>query len=262
MQQRRKEFPHADATTRFSTRVANYVRFRPGYPPALAQLLAREAALTPNSVIADIGSGTGLLSSAFLDAGHTVIGIEPNREMREAGDALLAKYPRFESREGNAEATTLPDHSIDLAIAGQAFHWFDVPKARQEWVRIFKPGAIAALIWNERHIETPFMQDVEAVINIYAAEMDGDGRIREAGRSRIPAFFGPSTYRLDEFPNAQQFGWEGLLGRIVSCSFLPDEGHRDYDRMSKDLKRVFESHQRSGEVRFDYQTKAWWGRLE
>lgn len=256
-----KEFPFADATTRFSNRVANYVRFRPGYPPAVAQLLAGEAALTSDSLIADIGSGTGLLSRTFLDAGYTVIGIEPNREMREAGDTLLAEYPRFQSRDGQAEVTTLPGHSVDLAVAGQAFHWFDVPKARAEWVRILKPGAIAALIWNERHIESAFMRDTEALIDIYAAEMDGDGAIREAGRSRIPSFFAPSICHLAEFPNSQQFGWEGLLGRIASCSFLPNEGHPDFERMTADLHQIFERHQRGGKVTFDYLTRVYRGRL-
>lgn len=250
-----------DATTRFNKRVNNYVRFRPGYPAALVELLVREAGLTADSVIADIGSGTGLLSRPFLEAGFTVIGVEPNREMREAGDALLAPYPRFRSIDGKAEATTLPDNSVALAIAGQAFHWFDVGKTRHEWTRILQSGGIAALIWNERFVESSFMREVEAVIDTYAAEMDKDGSIREAGRSRIPSFFAPSTFRLDQFPNAQIFGPEGLLGRVASCSYIPGEGDPQYEEMASDLTRVFERYQRAGQVTFEYQTKVFWGRL-
>ena len=251
----------ANSTTRFSSRVANYVRFRPGYPPALVELLAREAGLTPAAAIADIGSGTGLLAKVFLEAGYSVTGVEPNREMRQAGDQLLSAFPAFRSVEGAAEATNLPGDTFRLAVAGQALHWFDVPSARAEWVRILQPGGVAALIWNERYVETPFMRDVEALIDHYAAEMDSDGSIREAGRSRIPAFFAPSAFRLDEFPNSQRFGLEGLTGRIASCSFLPNAGDPRYDQMSRDLEAIFHRYENSGEVRFDYRTKVFHGRL-
>src|SRR5438552_740760 len=123
-----------DSTSRFSRRVANYVRYRPGYPGAVPELLAREVPLTPDSHIADIGSGTGLLSRAFLDAGFSVTGVEPNADMRGAGDYELADRSRFRSVAGTAEATTLPSSSFDLITAGQAFHWFDPVPTRAEWV--------------------------------------------------------------------------------------------------------------------------------
>src|SRR5947208_2515528 len=112
--------PNENSTTRFSRRVANYSRFRPGYPSGVVELLAKASALSSESVIADIGSGTGLLSAAFLERGYTVVGVEPNREMRQAGDSLLANYPRFHSVDAKAEATSLPDRYIDLIVAGQA----------------------------------------------------------------------------------------------------------------------------------------------
>jgi SAM-dependent methyltransferase len=250
-----------DATTRFSKRVNTYVRFRPGYPPALVDLLAREAALTSESTIADIGAGTGLLSTAFLNAGYSVIGIEPNREMRQAGDTLLTAHPQYRSLDATAEATTLPDHSVDLAVAGQAFHWFQVADARREWARILKPGGIAALIWNERDITSPFMREVEDVVNTYATALDTDGYIREGGRTRIDLFFAPSPHRLDEFPNTQQFGLEGLIGRIASCSYVPDETDPHYPEMSATLTRIFNRYQRDGQVTFDYRTKVYRGTL-
>jgi SAM-dependent methyltransferase len=250
-----------DATTRFSNRVNNYVRFRPGYPPALVELLAREAALTADSTIADIGSGTGLLSTAFLNAGYSVIGVEPNREMRQAGETLLAAFPRHRSLDARAEATTLPDHSIDLAVAGQAFHWFQVEHARREWTRILKPGATAALIWNERHPVSPFMREVENLIDTYATTLDRDGYIREGGRARIDLFFTPSPFRVDEFPNTQQFGLEGLIGRVASCSYVPDESDSHYPEMSSALTRIFNRYQHNGQVTFEYRTKVYWGTL-
>jgi SAM-dependent methyltransferase len=253
---------HNDATTRFSKRVNNYVRFRPGYPPALVDLLAREAGLTSESTIADIGAGTGLLSTVFLNAGYSVIGVEPNREMRQAGDTLLASHPRYRSVGATAETTTLPDHSVDLAVAGQAFHWFQVGDARREWTRILKPGGMAALIWNERHIANPFMREVEDLIDTYATALDKDGSIREGGRSRIELFFAPLPFRFDEFPNTQEFELEGLLGRVASCSYVPDEADPLYSGMSAALARIFNRYQHNGRVKFEYRTRVYRGTLQ
>ena len=114
-----------DPTKRFSNRVENYLKYRPRYPAAIIPLLESECGLTPETLVADVGSGTGFLTELFLKHGNRVLGVEPNAEMRSAGERLLAKYPTFCSVNAMAEATTLADSSIDLIIAGQAFHWFD-----------------------------------------------------------------------------------------------------------------------------------------
>src|SRR6266536_1302519 len=136
----------ADAKQRFSNRVADYARYRPGYPPAVLDLLRSECNLRPGHVIADIGAGTGLLAELFLKNGNRVFGVEPNREMREAGERLLADYPQYTSVDGIAEATTLADASVDIITAGQAFHWFDREKARAEFARILRPSGWVALV--------------------------------------------------------------------------------------------------------------------
>lgn len=251
-----------DSTERFSRRVGNYVRFRPGYPAEIVGLLRREYGLSETSQIADIGSGTGLLSRAFLDAGLSVTGVEPNREMRLAGDLLLAGYPLFRSIDGRAEATTLPGGSIDLITAAQAFHWFDVETTRREWQRILRPDGAVALVWNHRFVESPFMREVESVTDRFASANDPDGAIREAGRSRIAGFFAPSPFRLDEFPNQQRFDFEGLRGRIASSSYLPMEGQPGYEEMSQDLARIFDRWQHGGFVTFEYRTKVFHGKLK
>lgn len=250
-----------DSTKRFSSRVANYVRFRPGYPAAIVELLRREYELADASEVADIGSGTGLLSRDFLDAGLAVTGVEPNREMREAGDALLTGYARFRSVDGTAEASTLGDSSVDLITAAQAFHWFDVDATRREWLRVLRPNGAVALIWNERLVETPFMREVEAITDKFAAAGDPEGKIREAGRGRIGGLFGSSGFRVDEFPNHQMFDFAGLVGRISSSSYLPMAGEPAYEEMSGDLRVVFEKWQEDGLVRFLYRTKVFHGRI-
>jgi SAM-dependent methyltransferase len=242
-----------DPTTRFSSRVENYKRFRPGYPPALIDFLARECGLTAASRIADIGSGTGLLSRPFLDAGFSVVGIEPNCEMREAGEPGAL--------DATAEATTLPDRSVDLIVAGQAFHWFDPARTRAEWVRILRPPGHVALIWNLRSESTPFLREYAAVVDRYAAARDPGGAIREAGSSRIAPFFSPQPCSVAEFPNRQTFDFEGLLGRVVSSSYLPNQGDPDYPALAGELRELFDRHQRAGAIDFEYRTRAWHGRL-
>ena len=250
-----------DETGRFSRRVATYVRYRPGYPREMVDMLGREAGLKSDSTIADIGSGTGLLSRAFLDAGYAVTGVEPNREMREAGNRELAGYARFRVVDGRADETTLPTGSCDLVMAGQAFHWFDSVPTRAEWVRILKPGGVAALIWNERFTESDFMREAEEVVNKYGTAPDADGILREGGRGRIATFFAPAEVRRDEFPNHQVFGVEGLVGRVASCSYTPSEGDPGYEEMAAELEQVFQRHQRDGKVDYQYRTKVFWGRL-
>ena len=109
----------SNSTTRFSDRVAYYIKYRPGYPAKVITLLNREIGLSPATVIADIGSGTGISSELFLKNGNRVFGVEPNQPMREAAESRLAGYDAFISINGTAEATTLPDASVDLVTAGQ-----------------------------------------------------------------------------------------------------------------------------------------------
>src|SRR5437588_5909792 len=114
----------SDPTKRFSDRVENYIKFRPGYPDVVIDLLSEECGLTQSSIIADIGSGTGILSELFLKNGNQVFGVEPNAPMRAAGEKLLERYSKFTSINGSAEATTLFEHGVDFVVAGKAFHSF------------------------------------------------------------------------------------------------------------------------------------------
>jgi SAM-dependent methyltransferase len=222
-------------------------------------VLSRECDLRAGARVADIGSGTGFLARVFLEAGFFVTGVEPNREMRAAGDELLRAYPNFKSVEGTAEATTLESRSYDLVVAGQAFHWFDPARARREWQRILKPGCSGALIWNERSPRTDVMRAIEDVIDRYST--DHDRSIREGGRSRIGDFFAPAQVRTAEFPNHQDFDFDGVKGRVFSCSYIPNEDDPRSAPIVEDLKRVFEKHQNGGLIRFEYRTEVYWAKL-
>ena len=252
--------PVKDATQRFSSRVDNYVRYRPGYPPEVLELLRSECGLTPDSVIADVAFGTGIFTRLLLENGNRVFGVEPNDEMRRAGERLLEGYPGFIRIAAAAEATTLPDHSVDIITAAQAAHWFDREKARREFVRILKPGGWLVLLWNERRTDsTPFLREYEHLLLAYGT----DYRVvrHERTTAEIADFFSPSPFRPSMLEMRQEVDYAGLEGRLLSSSYTPTSDHANYDAMLQELRRIFDAHQIDDRVSLDYNTLVYYGRL-
>ncbi len=236
----------------------NYVKYRPSYPSGVIETLVKECGLTEKSVVADIGSGTGILSESFLKNGNQVFGVEPNREMREAGERLLKRYRNFTSVEGTAEATTLPDHSLDFVTGAQAFHWFDRERARTEFARILIATGWVALIWNDRQTETTsFLREYEDLLQTYGTDYPG-AAINDAA---IAAFFSPQHFTVKLFENRQVFDLDELKGRLRSSSYTPEPGHPNFDPMLNALRDIFNRHQVNGKVSFDYATRMYYGRL-
>ena len=247
-------------TQRFSTRVENYLKYRPGYPPELLDVLRRHCGLTPAWVVADIGSGTGFLAELFLRNGNRVFGIEPNPEMRAAGETFLEKHSAFTSVAATAEATTLDAHSVDLIVAAQAFHWFDRARARREFVRILKPGGWVALIWYERMTNTPFLAAYEDMLHRYSREYEKVDH-RNVTDEVIAEFFHPGLFETFVLPNHQDFDYAGLRGRLLSSSYVPLAGEPGHDEMLATSEKIFRAHAENGRVRFLYHTKIHVGQL-
>jgi ubiquinone/menaquinone biosynthesis C-methylase UbiE len=227
----------------------------------VVELLVAECGLTPAAVVADIGSGTGILTRLLLERGCRVHGVEPNREMREAGDRLLAAYPSFTSVAAAAEETTLPAASIDIVTAGQAFHWFDRPRARAEFGRILKPGGWVALIWNARRTtSTPFLAEYERFLHTYGTDYAAVDHTN-IGPEILRAFFGADGYRTAQFDNQQRFDFEGLRGRLLSSSYTPEPSDPRHAPMLAELERLFAAHAVDGLVAIDYDTSVQYGHL-
>ena len=247
---------------RFSNRVEDYVRYRPGYPSAILDTLREECGLGPESVVADIGSGTGLLAQMFLENGNLVYGVEPNAAMREAGEQLLEEYPNFCSVAGSAEATTLPSASVDCVVVGQAFHWFEPRATRAEFLRVLKPNGWVAVLWNERITNTtPFLREYEVFVRKFGTDY---ARVSETypREHHMQDFFGAGRFEEKLFPNEQVFDFEGLRGRLLSSSYAPPAGHPNHEPMLGALKRLFDAHQQDGRVRIEYKTHMYFGQLE
>ncbi len=252
-----------DSTHRFSNRVKNYVLYRPHYPPGVVDILAAKAGLLPRSMVADVGSGTGILSRLFLDNGNEVFAVEPNREMREAAEADLEGRAGFHSVDGRAEATGLPSSSVDFVVAGQAFHWFERGEARDEFARILVPQGWVALIWNRRLADaTPFARDYEELLLTFGTDYREVGHRNTVTAEDLAPFFGNEDFFSEHLPNEQVFDWPGLRGRLLSSSYVPAPGEARHEAMIDALDALFERYQRDGAVRFVYSTEIYLGRLQ
>ncbi len=253
--------PASNATSRFSDRVENYVRYRPGYPAQALEVLKKECGLTPEHVVADIASGTGIWTKMLLENGNRVFGVEPNAEMREAGERLLAGFPAFTSIAGSAEATKLAYQSVDFVMAAQAAHWFDREGARREFFRILKPGGWLVLLWNERQTDaTPFLRDYEKLLLTYGTDYE---EVRhERTTDAVNEFFDPEPFEQRVFALKQEFDYAGIEGRLLSSSYAPGPGHPKYEPMLEELRRVFDAHAIDGKATFEYKTRVYFGRLQ
>jgi SAM-dependent methyltransferase len=249
-------------TARFSDRVENYVRYRPGYPPEVLDLLRVECGLRPSHVVADIASGTGAFTRLLLENGNSVFAVEPNAAMREMGSEQLESFEsnRLVSVAGTAEETTLRSASVDFVTAAQAAHWFDLPRARAEFARILRPGGWCVLIWNERETTTsPFLRDYEQLLLTYGTDYK---EVRhERTTAVIHEFFAPALSEERVFSLCQQFDYAGLAGRLWSSSYAPVEGDPSYAPMMQELQQIFRAHAKDDTVDFEYKTRVFYGHL-
>jgi SAM-dependent methyltransferase len=253
--------PFVDPTQRFSGRVESYRLHRPGYPAAIVDLLMRECGLSKSSLIADVAAGTGLLTEIFLSRDLEVIAVEPNKEMREACATLTAQYPRLRCADGTAEATGLADDSVDLITVGQAMHWFDLERTRSEFARILHPGGWCAIIYNNRRLAgDAFHEGYEQILIEHGTDY-AKVRDNHLDEDRLAAFFAPNAMRIATFENAQHLTLDGLMGRVLSSSYMPQPGHPRHEAMSRAVESHFAEHKADGHVRMKYDCVVCYGQL-
>ncbi len=253
---------HADS--RFSDRVVDYAKHRPGYPAEVIDFILRELGLERGSVVADLGSGTGIFSALLLDRGLEVHAVEPNGPMRAAAEGALGAREGFRSHDGSAERTGLPSASVDAVVAAQAFHWFDPLPARAECQRVLRPttaGANVALVWNARRESgTPFLDGYERLLRTTSVDY---GEVRHQSvltSGALESFFGATPSRWST-PSEQVFDWDGLRGRAASSSYVPAAGDPRHDAFFAGLRELFDRTNQSGLVRFEYDVDVQYGRL-
>jgi SAM-dependent methyltransferase len=260
-----RPMPHADATTRFSDRVEYYIKSRPHYPPALLEFMRDRLALAPERVVADVGSGTGILTEMLLKHGNVVYAVEPNEPMRRAAEQLLAgRYRNFRSIAGSAEATTLCDRSVNFVTAGQAFHWFEPVRARAEFRRILRPDGWVVLVWNDRRLDRPaFAVGYERLVRRFNTDFDkiNHRNVSKDESEALRRFFDGERYENANFDNPQTHDWEGVRARLLSSSYMPLSDDPRFDAMLNELRDVFDAHQQDGTVVLEYDTRVYFGQL-
>ncbi|MGZ4837495.1 MAG: class I SAM-dependent methyltransferase [Terriglobales bacterium] len=249
-----------DATQRFSNRVEDYARYRPGYPPQVLKTMQRECGLNRESVIADVGCGTGILSRLFCDAGNHVYGVEPNASMLEEARKSLRDCANFVAVLGRAEATTLKSGLVDFITVAQAFHWFDLHETRREFARIGKAGVWVVLLWNERRMQaTPFMIAYEQLLLRFGVDYH---KVKPLwNKNSLPEFFADHRFQKAVFENSQQFDRKGLTGRILSASYMPHRGHPNFAPMLGAIDNLFDEYQKNGIVKLEQETRMFYGKL-
>lgn len=244
----------------FSSRVADYVASRPGYPSELFQELVGFCPPGPNVIVADVGAGTGLLTRSLLEKGYRVVAVEPNAEMRQAMDNLLWGKAHYSSMDGHAEELPLDSGSIDLITAAQAFHWFDVDRSRAEWLRVLKPNGLVALIWNDRVFEDP----LHAAFDELAAEFGGEKRAAlaayEKERSGVQRLFGATHLKEFCWPYVQHLDESGLLALVFSRSYIPARTTPEGIAVANRIRELFRRFAVNGTIEVRYNTTAVIGR--
>ncbi len=245
--------PALTPAERFTSRVGDYTRHRPGYPDEVVDIIGTATGLGPGATVADIGAGTGISAELFLRRGFTVIAVEPNDAMRAEAERRLGGEPGFRSVRGSAEATGLPGESVDLVVAAQAFHWFEPVAARREFTRILRPDGWLAILWNERRTDTPFLAGYEALLKKYSTDYAIVDH-RNVGTDRLVEIFGAQP-ESRTIPNRQVFDYPALTGRLLSSSYTPASGQPLHDEMIAALRELFDEHQREGVVSFEYDVR-------
>lgn len=248
-----------DATGNFTGRADVYAKHRPGYPEAYVDYLLEANALRAGSAVADIGSGTGILSAQLLARGLRVFAVEPNADMREAAERRLGKHPAFTSECGKAENTTLKDGSVDLVTAAQAFHWFDREGFGKECKRILRPGAKVALVWNSRELSSPVVRDNDEIIRKYCRGFLGFGGGTAGSPDTVVSFFRSGTCERKVFRNDALYDLDAFLGRNLSGSYSPFEGDENYMGYVAELTELFGKYSRGGALVLPQVTESYLG---
>jgi SAM-dependent methyltransferase len=249
-----------DPTQRFTDRVEHYIKNRPHYPSTIINLLESDFGLDEFKVVADLGSGTGISAELFLRNGNKVFGVEPNKEMREAAERLLADYSQFVSVAGSAEATTLPDACCDFIVAGQAFHWFDKRRAKAEFQRIARTQGAAVLMWNDRVHGSPFNNAYETFVQQFSTDYN-EVNHRNVTDELIRSFFEPAIASRSEFHHHRMMDFDGIKGLLLSSSYMPNATHVQYAAMIQELEHMFKKFQQKGIVQLEYVSRVYCGRI-
>jgi ubiquinone/menaquinone biosynthesis C-methylase UbiE len=250
-----------DSVDRFTTKAERYARYRYGYAVEAIQAIFDITGLNSHAVVADVGAGTGLLAKELVDRVEKIYAVEPNLAMREFAERLLGQHPTFIGVDGRSDATTLPDHSLDLIVAGQAIHWFEPQTTLKEFQRILKPEGWLAAVFH-----TPMrLQSFRDAINVVCTPENGWDTTPtprpQYGDSHTDFYFGIGNGMKMHFPQTFQENWDAFIGGMLSDSHSPDDIHPAFPRLVAALREVFDQYSEGGYLQVPGGTDIVIGRL-
>jgi ubiquinone/menaquinone biosynthesis C-methylase UbiE len=245
-----------DNTNRFTGRAEDYDRYRQRYPTEeILSRLRTWCGLTPQWLIADVGAGTGMVTEVFLANGNRVLAVEPNLDMREQMRTCVEQHlgrpmPQLEILDATAEATTLPDASIDLVAVGRAFHWFDTERSLAEFRRVLKPEGWVALVAADRDRDSkdpahrPLIDAYEAMMSTHGLDYARVVRSGYSTYNKMETLFG--EIHQEQLPGSRELDWDTFRGHTMSLSVTPQPGHPNHQVFQQELRRYFERYARDG----------------
>lgn len=248
--------------TKFDGMGKIYSQYRPCYPQSFIDYLFKNINITKDSIIADIGSGTGILTKQLLEKGNKVYGVEPNMDMRNIAEKELQTFANFTSVNGSAENATLPDNSIDFITVAQAFHWFDRQGFRRECQRILKPNGKVILVWNSRNDKSELVMKNDEINRKYCPDFKGfSGGMRGAiSKDDFYDFFS-GEYNEKVFSNDLIFDINGFVGRNLSASYALKESDGNYNAYVAEQKTLFEKYNKSKKILMPNFTRCYIGQM-
>ena len=234
-----------DNTKKFSRKADAYCSARPAYATAFIEELYSKYGFNNNSVIADIGSGTGILTKQLLDNGSTVYAVEPNGQMRVKAETALKSYNNFHSVNGTAENTELKDGSVDFITVAQAFHWFDIEPFKKECKRILKGDGRIFLIWNMRDSSSEISTEQSEICKKYCPDFTGFNGGNRNDEEKISLFFG-GKFTRKEYDNPLFYDREKFIKRALSSSYSLNENDENFAQYLKELNILFDKYSKDG----------------
>lgn len=256
MKQGVRELNHTEL---FTNKAEIYEFGRPSYPDALLAFMKDQFSINEQTVVADVGAGTGKFTEKLLDLGCKVVAIEPNHAMaNELRDGLMCS--ELQLSEQPAEYTELENNSVDIITAAQSFHWFNAQQFKKECQRILVDNGPVCLIWNTRVATAEINQRTHSIFTEHCPDFKAFSGGDNSEEEKISDFF-DGQFKLFELDYPLDYTLKKFVGRCVSASYSLDPVHENYPAFEQALIKMFQEFEKDGTVQVPNITRCYYGYL-